>query len=137
MVAQKLWNMICFLESTSDITDAEEWAITQAAVRIIDKELLEDLEKVEDHVGSSTTKGNTRETAGNSRNKENAMKDAQGNLKCWACERDEPDLELQAKVIRMRLDGMTFAKIDLELGFEDKLGAYSRKIVLEAGRDEF
>ncbi len=47
MVAQKLWNMISFLELTSDITNAEEWAITQSAVRIIDKILCEELERVE------------------------------------------------------------------------------------------
>lgn len=48
MVTQLLWNMIAHLESTADITDAEDWGNTQSAVRIIDRELLVELGTVLD-----------------------------------------------------------------------------------------
>ncbi len=46
MVSQLLWNMICHLEATGDITDTEDWGNTRAAVQIIDKQLLVELETV-------------------------------------------------------------------------------------------
>ena len=46
MVAQLLWNMICHLEATGDITDTEDWGNTREAVQIIDRRLLVELETV-------------------------------------------------------------------------------------------
>lgn len=48
-----------------------------------------------------------------------------------------PDLLLQAKVIKMRLEGLTYMKIEKALGLEGKKGFFAMKILRQAEADEF
>ncbi len=52
-------------------------------------------------------------------------------------EKAGPDLELQARVIKMRLAGLTYMKIEAELGMEGKKGFFAMKILRQAEADAF
>jgi len=46
-----------------------------------------------------------------------------------------PNLELQARVLQLRLDGLSYMKIEKELGVEGKKGFYAMKILRAAQKD--
>ncbi len=52
-------------------------------------------------------------------------------------EKAGPDLELQARVIKMRLEGLTYMKIESALGLEGKKGFFAMKILRQAEADAF